>query len=171
MLSTGVYLLCVMWLLTSCPAASALIRDSSPARTVAQTIRASWRAFSPGHVWHAPCTPNICKHTSTVNMTSFTRLGQFQVFKLDDNRSYCLNQQFPTFLLPKDKMMNMFFPCLLMCVFVALAEMFPEPLSWFQKNLQKVSPESITNFWSWLSITWLSKPANFVKHTNDWSSV
>ena len=54
-----VYLLWVMWLCTRCPAARADIRDSSPARTVAQTTLANWRALSPGPVRLAPCTPSI----------------------------------------------------------------------------------------------------------------
>lgn len=48
-----------MWLLTRCPAASAAIRDSSPASTVAQTTRASVLAFSPGHSALGPSTFNI----------------------------------------------------------------------------------------------------------------
>jgi hypothetical protein len=44
----SVGLLCFRWLLTRWPAARADIRLSSPARTVPQTILASWLAFSPG---------------------------------------------------------------------------------------------------------------------------
>lgn len=54
-----------MWLLTRWPAARAAMSESSPARTVAHTTRASCRAFSPGHSWLAPCTPSIWIHTHT----------------------------------------------------------------------------------------------------------
>lgn len=50
-------LLCAMCAETRCPAASALHRLSSPARTLAATIRASRRALSPGFVGCAPLTP------------------------------------------------------------------------------------------------------------------
>lgn len=53
------HLLWVMWLLTRCPAARAAIRESSPASTVPQTTRASWRAFSPGSLELEPWTPSI----------------------------------------------------------------------------------------------------------------
>lgn len=53
-----------MWLLTRCPAARAAIRESSPARTVAQTTRASWRALSPG--WLGLLTPSICRYRGFV---------------------------------------------------------------------------------------------------------
>lgn len=46
----GVLRLCAMWLLTRWPAARALQRLNSPASTPAATIRASFRAFSPGVV-------------------------------------------------------------------------------------------------------------------------
>lgn len=49
----------VRWLFTKCPAASAESSDSSPAITVAQTIRASWLAFSPGVSGFGPYTPSI----------------------------------------------------------------------------------------------------------------
>jgi hypothetical protein len=49
--------LCAMCACTKWPAASAAQRDNSPARTPAATIRASWRAFSPGLVAWAPRTP------------------------------------------------------------------------------------------------------------------
>lgn len=43
-------LLCAICALTKCPAARALHKLSSPARTAAATIRASRREFSPGSV-------------------------------------------------------------------------------------------------------------------------
>lgn len=42
------------------PAASALMSESSPAITEAQTIRASCRAFSPGVSGCGPAMPSIC---------------------------------------------------------------------------------------------------------------
>jgi hypothetical protein len=48
------YLLCLRWLLTKWPAASADMRDSSPASTVPHTILARVSAFSPGFVLLAP---------------------------------------------------------------------------------------------------------------------
>lgn len=63
---TGVVLLVGTWLrlcaicaLTRCPAAKALQRLSSPARTAAPMIRASFRAFSPGLVGCEPRTPSM----------------------------------------------------------------------------------------------------------------
>lgn len=50
-------LLCAMWACTRCPAASALHKLNSPAKTLAATIRANRRAFSPGVVGWAPRTP------------------------------------------------------------------------------------------------------------------
>ena len=60
-----------MWLLTRWPAASAAIRDSSPAITVPHTIRASCRAFSPGLSLHAPWTPSICSQEQTQQDSTF----------------------------------------------------------------------------------------------------
>lgn len=51
-------LLCAICALTRWPAASAPQRLSSPARTLAATILASRRAFSPGWVGWAPLTPS-----------------------------------------------------------------------------------------------------------------
>ena len=51
--------LCAMCALTKCPAASALHKLSSPARTPAAIILASCRALSPGFVGCAPRTPSI----------------------------------------------------------------------------------------------------------------
>lgn len=65
------YLLWIMWLLTRWPAASAAIRDSSPAITVPHTIRASCRAFSPGLSLHAPWTPSICSQGQTQQDSTF----------------------------------------------------------------------------------------------------
>lgn len=64
------HLLWVMWLLTRCPAARAAIRESSPASTVPQTTRASWRAFSPGWSELVPWTPSIYMHTHRGSSTS-----------------------------------------------------------------------------------------------------
>lgn len=50
--------LCLKWLLTKCPAASADIRDNSPAKTVPQTMRAKLHAFWPGLVSCEPETKN-----------------------------------------------------------------------------------------------------------------
>ncbi len=52
-------LLCAIWAFTKWPAARALQRLSSPARTPAAMIRANCRALSPGVVWWAPLTPSI----------------------------------------------------------------------------------------------------------------
>ncbi len=49
--------LCAICALTRCPAARALQRLSSPASTLAATIRANCRALSPGWVGCAPRTP------------------------------------------------------------------------------------------------------------------
>jgi len=67
-----------MWLLTRWPAASADIRESSPASTVAQTTLASCRALSPGHSWQAPCTPSICTHTHTHTHT-YIHMNDFRI--------------------------------------------------------------------------------------------
>lgn len=56
-LVAGALRLCAIWLLTKWPAARALQRDNSPARTAAATIRASLRALSPGLVGCEPRTP------------------------------------------------------------------------------------------------------------------
>lgn len=50
--------LCAMCALTRWPAARAEHRLSSPASTAAATIRASWRALSPGLVGWEPRTPS-----------------------------------------------------------------------------------------------------------------
>lgn len=54
-------LLYLMWLLTSCPAASADIRESSPARTAPAMTVASCLALAPGDSTLAPFTPSSCK--------------------------------------------------------------------------------------------------------------
>jgi hypothetical protein len=51
--------LCCMWALTRWPAARALQRESSPARTAAPMIRAKRRALSPGFVGWEPRTPSM----------------------------------------------------------------------------------------------------------------
>ena len=48
-----------MWLFTSCPAAMADIRDSSPAKTDPATMVAKSLEFDPGDSLLAPFTP--CK--------------------------------------------------------------------------------------------------------------
>lgn len=58
-LGTVADLLCRRWLFTRWPAARADMRDSSPARTVPHTTRASWTAFPPGLSPWGPCTPSI----------------------------------------------------------------------------------------------------------------
>lgn len=54
-------LLYFMWLLTSCPAEIADMRDNSPARTEPATIVAKSLAFDPGTSLLAPFTPNKFK--------------------------------------------------------------------------------------------------------------
>ena len=51
--------LCTKWARTRWPAASALIRDNSPAMTAEAMMRASCCAFLPGSVGCAPLTPSI----------------------------------------------------------------------------------------------------------------
>lgn len=53
-----------MWLLTSCPAAIADIKDNSPARTEPATMVANTLAFDPGSSLLAPFTPNRFKHAA-----------------------------------------------------------------------------------------------------------
>lgn len=50
-----------MWLLTSCPAARADMRDSSPASTEPATMVASSLEFEPGESLLAPFTPSRFK--------------------------------------------------------------------------------------------------------------
>ena len=51
-------LLYFKWLLTSCPAARADMRESSPARTEPATMVANSLAFEPGASLLAPLTPS-----------------------------------------------------------------------------------------------------------------
>lgn len=55
-------LLYFMWLLTSCPAARADMRDSSPARTAPATTRAKFVEFAPGVSMLEPFTPSRFRH-------------------------------------------------------------------------------------------------------------
>lgn len=55
-------LLYFMWLLTSCPAARADIRESSPARTEPATMLAKSLEFDPGDSLFAPFTPSRFRH-------------------------------------------------------------------------------------------------------------
>lgn len=50
-----------MWLLTSCPAAMADIRDNSPAKTDPATMAAKSLEFDPGDSLLAPFTPSKFK--------------------------------------------------------------------------------------------------------------
>lgn len=54
-------LLYFKWLLTSCPAARAAIRESSPARTEPAIMVAKSLAFEPGASLLAPLTPRRFK--------------------------------------------------------------------------------------------------------------
>ena len=49
------------WLLIKWPAAKALIRDSSPAKTVAATTEAKRSACLPGCSEHGPLTPRMLR--------------------------------------------------------------------------------------------------------------
>jgi len=57
-------LLYFMWLFTSCPAAMADIRDSSPARTAPATMEAKSLEFDPGDPLLAPFTPRRFRHAA-----------------------------------------------------------------------------------------------------------
>lgn len=55
-------LLYFMWLLTSCPAAIADIRDTSPAKTAPATMLANCRELPPDVSLFAPFTPSRLRH-------------------------------------------------------------------------------------------------------------